>query len=160
MYDAEYQRKYFKRRYAQDAEFRAHRQQVGNDYRRERYAGDPEFRSRCLESGRKSRLKTRHGITVAQYDAQLAAQHGACACCHAKLGRAIRIDHPVKDTIRLLCVGCFRRVESLRHVREHAGAFEAFMKKWGMTVQLGRFYEIMRRCGWTPAQNESEARPS
>ena len=160
MHDPEYQRNYFQQRYAQDPEFRAHRREVSNDYRRERYANDPEFRSRCLESGRKSRLKTRHGITVAQYDAQLATQNGACASCHAKLGGAVRIDHPMEDAIGLLCVGCFRRVASLRHVREHAGAFEAFMKKWGMTVQLGRFYEIMRRCGWTPAQNGAEGRPT
>jgi hypothetical protein len=160
MYDPEYQRNYFKRRYAQDPEFRAHRQQLSNDYRWERYASDPEFRGRCLEASRKCRLKQRHGITVGQYDAQLAAQNGACACCHSKLGRAVRIDHPVKDTIALLCVGCSRRVASLRHVREHAGAFEAYMKQWGMTVQLGRFYEIMRRCGWTPAQGDAEGRTS
>jgi hypothetical protein len=33
-------------------------------------------------------------------------------------------------------------------------------KQWGMTVQLGRFYEIMRLCGWTPAQNEAGGEPA
>jgi hypothetical protein len=27
-------------------------------------------------------------------------------------------------------------------------------KKWGMTVELRRFYDVMRRCGWTPAHDE------
>jgi hypothetical protein len=45
-------------------------------------------------------------------------------------------------------------------VRKHADAFEAYMKEWGMTVELGRFYEVMRRCGWTPEQTETGERPT
>jgi hypothetical protein len=56
MNDPKDQRSYFKRRYAEDPEFRARRQQVCNDYRRRRYADDPDYRSRCLRSWRNTRL--------------------------------------------------------------------------------------------------------
>jgi hypothetical protein len=70
---------YFKRRYAEDPEVRARRQQVGNADRRRRYADDPDYRSRCLRSCRNTRLKRRYGITVDDFDAAFAAQRGACA---------------------------------------------------------------------------------
>jgi len=97
MDNSEYQRTWFKRRYAQDPQFRSHRQEISRDYRRERYASDPQFGNGCLDSSRKSRLKRRHGIIVGRLDAQLAAQRGACACCHQELGRVWRIDHPAQE---------------------------------------------------------------
>jgi putative ABC transport system substrate-binding protein len=97
--------------------------------------------SRRRRSARNSRLKKQHGITLDQLEAQLAAQHGVCACCEEKLGRIVRIDRKADGTIGLLCTRCRKLVASLRHVREHAGAFEARFKEWGMTVELGRFYE-------------------
>jgi hypothetical protein len=155
MDNSEYQRNYFKQRYANDPEFRAHRKAVSNDYRRDRYANDPEFRATCVRSSRNSRLKKQHGITLDQLEAQLAAQHGACGCCGEKLGRVIRIDHQAAGMLGLLCSRCRKLVDSLRHVRAHADAFEAYMKKWGMTAQLGRFYDVMKIMGWTPAQSEA-----
>jgi hypothetical protein len=138
MQNTEYQRNYFKRR----------------------YASDPEFRSRCNRSCRNSRLKKDHGITLEEFEAQLAAQHGACACCGNKLGRVRRVHRKADGAIGLLCQRCCKLVASLRHVRKHADAFEAYMKEWGMTVELGRFYEVMRRCGWTPEQSASGGRPT
>ena len=93
-------------------------------------------------------------------EAQLAAQHGACACCGKKLGRVRRVHRKADGAIGLLCQRCCQLVASLRHVRKHADAFEAYMKEWGMTVELGRFYEVMRRCGWTPEQSASGGRPT
>jgi hypothetical protein len=155
MSDAEYQRRYFKKRYAEDAEFRAHRKEIGNDYRRRRYADDPDYRGKCLRSARNSRLKKQHGITLDQLEAQLAAQHGVCACCEEKLARIVRIDRKADGTIGLLCTRCRKLVASLRHVREHAEAFESHFKERGMTVELGRFYEVMQIMGWTPAHGEA-----
>src|SRR5262245_19550098 len=128
------------------------------NYRRNRYANDPASRASCVRSSRNSRLKKQHGITLAQFEAQLAAQCGACGCCGEKLGRVIRIDHQAAGMFGLLCSRCRKLVDSLRHVREHAGAFEAFMKEWGMTAELGRFYDVMKIMGWTPAQHRAEGR--
>jgi hypothetical protein len=128
MSDAEYQRRYFKKRYAQDPEFRAHRKEVGNDYRRRRYADDPEFRSGCLRAARNSRLKQQYGITVDDYEAAFAPQRGACGCCHQKLGRVIRIDRPEGIGVALLCTPCIKRVAGQRNdgsgwppLRDHGG---------------------------------------
>ena len=120
------------------------------NYFKQRYANDPEFHVRCARSSRNSRLKKQHGITLDQLEAQLAAQHGACGCCGEKLGRVIRIDHQAAGMFGLLCSRCRKLVDGLRHVRAHAGAFEAYMKEWDMTVQLGRFYDVMKIMGWTP----------
>jgi hypothetical protein len=153
MTNSEYQRNYIRRRCAEDPEFRAHRRAVNTDYRRGRYAIDPEFRSRCQKSARNSRLKKQHGITLDEFEAQLAAQRGNCACCGKKLGRAKHVHRKRDGAIGLLCSACDRRVASLAHVRQHAEAFEAYFKEHGMTVQLGRFYEVMAACGWTPMQD-------
>jgi hypothetical protein len=158
MDNSEYQRNYFKRRYAEDAEFRAHRLELSGRYIRNRRANDSEFRSRCIRSCRNSRLKKDHGITL--FEAQLEVQHGACACCAKKLGRVQRVHRKADGAIGLLCQRCCKLVASLRHVRKHADAFEAYMKEWGMTVQLGRLYEVMRLCGWTPEQSEGGGHPS
>ena len=46
-------------------------------------------------------------------------------------------------------------VGTLRHVLDHAEGFEACFQQWSMTVQLERFYEIMRRCGRMSEQSET-----
>jgi hypothetical protein len=78
MSDPEHQRSYFKKRYAEDPEFRRRRREVNNDYWRRRSAGDPEWRAResarCAGANRNARLMRRHGITVDAFDAQLASQ--------------------------------------------------------------------------------------
>ena len=132
--------------------------------RRRKYASDPEWRAkesaRCARANRNTRLMRKHGITADAYDAAMASQNGACACCHKKLGRVVRVDKRPKTgaVAGLLCAPCSKEVATLRHVRAHAGAFEAHFKEWGMTVQLGRFYEIMALCGWTPGQDGAGGR--
>jgi hypothetical protein len=160
MNDPKDQPSYFKKRYAEDPEFRARRQQVGNDYRRRRYADDPDYRSRCLRSCRNTRLKRLYGITVDDFDAAFAAQHGACACCHKTLGRVIRIDRHESGRVGLLCSPCFKLVGSLRHILEHASAFEAYFKKWNMTARLERHHALLRQLGRRPEQSKTEGRPS
>jgi hypothetical protein len=155
MRNSEYQRNYFRQRYATDPEFRAHRLELSSRYISERYATDPVFRTRCLRSSRNSRLKKEHGITLDQFEAQLAAQHSACACCGNKLGRIRRVHHKRDGAIGLLCGACCKRVASLRHVREHAERFEAYFKKWGMTAELGLLHELMQSWGLKPAPSEA-----
>jgi hypothetical protein len=159
MKDPEYRKKYLNKRYAEDSEFRERRKRCSRDYRRHKYATDPKWRAkesaRCTRASRNARLMRKYGVTVDQYDAALFAQRGACACCDKKLGRVVRVDNLERVGIGLLCTGCFKQVATLRHVRQHADAFEAYFKKWGMAVQLGRFYEVMRGMGWTPAQHQA-----
>jgi Recombination endonuclease VII len=147
---------YFKKRYAEDPEFRARRRQVGNDYRRRRYADDPDYRSRCLRSCRNTRLKRLYGITVDDFDAAFAAQRGACACCHKKLGRVVRIDRHENGRVGLLCNPCFKQVDILRHIVQHAGAFERYFRTRNMTVQLERHHALLRQFGRMPRQDKAE----
>jgi hypothetical protein len=160
MNDPEYKRRYFKARYAKDAEFRAHRQAVNNDYRRRRYAEDPEYRSRCRRSSRNSWLKRRYGITVNDFDAAFAAQHGACASCRETLGRVVRIDRAESGGVGLLCTPCSNDVATLRHILEHADGFEAYFKQWNMTDHLDRLHAMLRRFGRAPEQNKTQGHRS
>jgi hypothetical protein len=59
----------------------------------------------------------------------------------------------------LLCTRCTKLVASMRHVRKHVRAFEAWFKKWGLTVQLGRLHEVMRIWGMSPAHDETGSAP-
>jgi hypothetical protein len=120
------------------------------------YARDPELRTRRLRSARNSLLTRKHGITLEQFEAQLAAQHGNCACCEKKLGRIRRVHHRRDGRVGLLCGSCCRLVANLRHVRQHARAFEAFFKKLGMTAQLALHHELMEIWGMKPMQIRGE----
>jgi hypothetical protein len=155
MNDPTDQRSYFKKRHAEDPELRARRQQVGNDDRRRRYADDPDYRARCLRSCRNTRLQRLYGITVDDFDAAFAAQRSACACCRKKLGRVVRIDRHESGRVGLLCTPCFKQVDILRHVLEHAEAFEAYFKRWSMTTHLERHHALLRQLGRMPEQSKT-----
>ena len=122
------------------------------------YARDPRLRTRRLRSARSSRLTREHGITLEQFEAQLAAQHGNCACCEKKLGRIRRVHHRRDGRIGLLCGRCCKLVSNLRHVRQHARAFESFFKRLGMTTQLALHRELMQIWGMKPALNVKAGR--
>jgi hypothetical protein len=160
MSDARRQRGSCNKRRAKETGRGAHRPEVANDVRRRRYADDAEFRARCQRSSRNSRLKKQHGITLDELEAQLAAQHGNCACCKKKLGRVKRVHFRRDGRMGLLCASCCRLVAGLRHVRDHVRAFEAFFKEWGMTIQLERLHEVMRIWGLAPAPSEGGGRPT
>jgi hypothetical protein len=156
MSDPEYQRSYFKKRYAEDPEFRRRRREVNNDYRRRRSAGDPEWRAResarCARANRNGRLMRRYGITVDAFDAQLASQHGACAACREKLCRIVRVDKRTDShgVFRLLCTRCTKHVETIRHVLAHARDFEAYVERWQETDALTRIHALLRQVGRMP----------
>src|SRR5262245_41751224 len=103
MKDSAYWSDYLSRRYAQDPEFRERRKQSSRDFRAHKYATDPEWRAkesaRCARASRNGRLKKQHGITLEQFEAQLAVQKGACGCCREKLGRIVRVDRRADSTV-------------------------------------------------------------
>lgn len=77
-------------------------------YHRQKPSGRPE----------NTRLKTRYGITLAEYEARLIAQGGRCACCGATSnpdGRKLFVDHDhATGVVRgLLCGGCNRGIGAL-----------------------------------------------
>jgi len=125
MYDSEYQRKYFKKRYAEDPEFRRHRAEVGKAYR----------------------LRRRHGIPIEAYEAALASQQGACAACRKTLGRIVRVDRSADTggTTRLLCARCSKGIATVRHVLAHASAFAAYFKDRNMTSELSQLHTLLRQ---------------
>ena len=115
------------KRYAEDAEFReevlagqsryrdANKEAI-NAARRERYATDPDYaesqractRNRYVHVNAE-RLMSQFGMTIADYNALLARQNGACRICKTKpAGRRLAVDHcHLTDTIRsLLCNNC------------------------------------------------------
>jgi hypothetical protein len=124
-------------------------------WRRGRYADDPEHRGRTLRANQNGQIKKKHGITLDQYEAQRAAQQGLCACCGRQLSRVRYVHHTAHGTFGLFCAACSRIVASVRHVRWHAKAFQAYLRKGGMTIELRRFCEVMRLWSRTPAQNLS-----
>lgn len=70
---------------------------------------DRGYGARPFAERRAYRLAQKFGITVAQYDAMFAAQHGACALCDTSFGEKVpHIDHDhTTGRVRgLLCVGC------------------------------------------------------
>jgi len=116
-----------RRRYAEDPQYRErilaanrkwkadHRpfyKDADNARKRHRHATDADYRERYRAARRGARaravrLKTRYGMTPADYDAMLARQNGVCAICKTD-GRKLNIDHNHKtNAVRgLLCNAC------------------------------------------------------
>lgn len=67
---------------------------------------------------RASRLKQKYGLSVAEYDAMLAAQDGRCAICKCEpTDRRLAVDH-CHDTNKvrgLLCFTCNTGIGKFRH---------------------------------------------
>jgi hypothetical protein len=112
-----------KKRYAEDPEYRegvlagkrarhAICKTDINARRRLRYATDPEYRQRFLDRDpikvREKELRRKYGISLQDYHAMLAQQHGACAICRRTFDRTPCVDHcHATDVVRgLLCSPC------------------------------------------------------
>jgi recombination endonuclease VII len=108
-----------------------------NARRRFRYEVDPRYRARCLADAktrrRRATVERRNGISLEDYDAMLARQHGACAVCKHKFDRVLHVDRD-PDTGQLgglLCSGCLERVGGLRHLWKYRHGCYAYLKNWG-----------------------------
>jgi hypothetical protein len=112
-----------KDRYAADPAFRkhvleknkahraVHKDEI-NARRRQKYATDPEFKAKLLAcnslSRRESKLKMKYGMTLAEYNAEVARQGGICPICLQRPEEKLCVDHHHKTrTLRsLLCRKC------------------------------------------------------
>jgi hypothetical protein len=113
-----YQHEYHKKKYANDPEYREKKIRQARAYKqanreqrnaseRERYATDSQFRARTIAAKFGRRLR-RHGLSVAEFDAMFARQHGACAICERpfQCTPCIDHDHATQRVRGLLCKKC------------------------------------------------------
>ena len=89
--------------------------------------------------GRAAKLKKAYGITIEQYDEQLAVQGGVCAICgKPPKSRCLDVDHDHKTGLLrgLLCHMCNRALAYLRNDPNHAGRAEAYLRQppWKLDV--------------------------
>lgn len=92
---------------------------------KERYNSDPAYREQLKDRQRKNREKNRlylreywlkktYGITLAEYDALLAAQDGKCAICKTELN--LNLDH-CHDSGKLRGILCNRCNQGIGYFR-------------------------------------------
>lgn len=101
-------REWSRKRYAVNPEYRQRRLASARAYReahkdeirerqRRKWQADPAFRkkrlARELKYQRKKWLKFIYGLSLEDYDAMLARQHGACAICKKKSDKTLCVDH-------------------------------------------------------------------
>jgi Autographiviridae endonuclease VII len=113
-----------KERYREDSDYRRGRLEYNQEYRavnkeeinrkrRKRRATDPEYReqdrARSRERYRENHLKTKYGISLADYEAMLRRQGGVCGICKRKPGKrrlCVDHDHKTGQVRGLLCGRC------------------------------------------------------
>jgi hypothetical protein len=102
-------------------------------------ASNPE---RMLEIYRRHDLKSKYGMTIAEYDALLASQGGACAICRQPERRprnnrtgepprrlAVDHDHASGSVRGLLCADCNRAIGLMNDNPETLRAASDYLKK-------------------------------
>ena len=81
---------------------------------------------------RSSHLKRKYGITLADYDAMLAAQAGGCAICGAPEpdGQSLHVDHchDSGDVRGLLCFRCNAGLGQFDHDAERLAVAAAYLQ--------------------------------
>jgi hypothetical protein len=108
-----------RKRYAEDAEFRARKLADNRDWRTEhrdelnaqwyeKWSTDAEFRAGRKAKGRARRLKKKYGLTTDDYARMVIEQNGVCKICQRKPQRWLCVDHcHDRQKVRaLLCDGC------------------------------------------------------
>jgi len=89
--------------------------------------------------GRAAKLKKAYGITIEQYDEQLARQLGGCAICgRLPKSRCLDVDHDHKTGVLrgLLCHMCNRGLAYLRNDPVTAGKAQEYLESppWNLDV--------------------------
>jgi Recombination endonuclease VII len=142
---------YFKKRYAEDPEFRsktvarsnawirANRELI-NERARERFKTDPEFRESQRANAWAVQWRRRgFDSAVEIYDRMLVEQNGLCATCKLPSDRRLCLDHcEVTKMLRsLLCHNCNLALGLLRH---HSGVMRecaAYVDRWRAIHEAG-----------------------
>jgi hypothetical protein len=115
-----------KRRHAErQDELKAYAKQYYQKTKEKRKVADRIRKERLKKDGtwqlltRGYGMKHRHGLTLEQYDAMLAAQGGVCAICGEPpthgINKKLHVDHNHKTEVRrgLLCMKCNHAIERL-----------------------------------------------
>jgi Recombination endonuclease VII len=139
-------REYMARRRAKDPEFREKQRQATMAWReanrdelnaelRRKYATDDEFRARknaISAASKRKRTLERHGLSLEDYEAMLARQHGACGICEISFQRTPRIDHcHVTGLVRgLLCNNCNLAIGNLKDNPIFAYKAGGYLDRW------------------------------
>ena len=136
-------RAWHKKRFAENAEYREkvraaqrryrakHKEKI-RERRRLRLQSDPDFRdrerARDREWKRQKRYKQVYGISLADYDAMLQRQDGACAICK-KSNEALCVDHchGCNEVRGLLCAKCNSALGFCNDSPEHLLAAAAYL---------------------------------
>jgi hypothetical protein len=67
------------------------------------------------EAVRRHKLKSRFGLTPAEYDARIAFQHGRCAICHDPMTNPhLDHDHATGQLREVLCLNCNTGIGKLK----------------------------------------------
>lgn len=136
-------RAWHKKRFAENAEYREkvraaqrryrekHKEKI-RERRRLKLQRDPDFRererARDREWKRQKRYKQVYGISLADYDAMLQRQDGACAICK-KSNEALCVDHchGCNEVRGLLCAKCNSALGFCNDSPEHLLAAAAYL---------------------------------
>jgi Autographiviridae endonuclease VII len=140
-----YQREWITKR-REDPVYREKERQEGKIWRdatrdersaewRHKYANDEEFRAKHNARGATSRRKRtleKHGLSLEDYDAMLAQQHGACGICEIPFQRTPCIDHcHVTGLVRgLLCNNCNLAIGNLQDNPSFAYSAGNYLERW------------------------------
>jgi hypothetical protein len=134
----------YRRRYAEDPEFRRRKIEAGRRYRkanretvnarrRRRYFQDPEFRKRLAAIHKRTERKRQlrqYGLTIDDYVALLSKQGGACAICKTMPDGTPCVDHCHGcGTVRgILCRACNTGLGLYRDRRSLMSAAIAYLE--------------------------------
>ncbi len=115
------------------------RERWKEDQRKRRASRTPEEHQAYKDALRRSVFKTKYGITVEEYDQQLARQNGVCAICKSSetsndhyngKPRRLAVDHdPITNKVRgLICRSCNLLLGNLGDTLENAKRYTEYLE--------------------------------
>jgi Recombination endonuclease VII len=126
-----------RRRYAEDAQYRARKLAANRDYRVahrarlnltwwERWRSDAELR----EKRRVRQMEKKYGLPPGTYQRMLAEQNGLCAICKRRRKLCIDHDHVTKQVRQLLCNKCNLAIGLFEDDADRSRAGGAYLDRW------------------------------